>query len=108
MGIRIYSNSFSNPEYYSYSYSLKVDSTNNIRIRIRVKIIIRDNTVMYTYIYEMSSSRICNSSQTLPIVKKSMSFQNTLYEYMELWRIHYFYLKDLVIGRALEHRGRSL
>ena len=44
MGIRIYSNSFSNPEYYSYSYSLKVDSTNNIRIRIRVKIIIRDNT----------------------------------------------------------------
>ena len=45
MGIRIYSNSFSNPEYYSYSYSLKVDSTNNIRIRIRVKIIIRDNTV---------------------------------------------------------------
>ena len=47
MGIRIYSNSFSNPEYYSYSYSLKVDSTNNIRIRIRVKIIIRDNTVLY-------------------------------------------------------------
>ena len=44
MGIRIYSNSFSNPEYYSYSYSLKVDSTNNIRIRIRVKISIRDNT----------------------------------------------------------------
>ena len=48
MGIRIYSNSFSNPEYYSYSYSLKVDSTNNIRIRIRVKIIIRDNTAVYT------------------------------------------------------------
>ena len=47
MGIRIYSNSFSNPEYYSYSYSLKVDSTNNIRIRIRVKIIIRDNTDSY-------------------------------------------------------------
>ena len=47
MGIRIYSNSFSNPEYYSYSYSLKVDSTNNIRIRIRVKIIIRDNTGFY-------------------------------------------------------------
>ena len=47
MGIRIYSNSFSNPEYYSYSYSLKVDSTNNIRIRIRVKIIIRDNTDLY-------------------------------------------------------------
>ena len=46
MGIRIYSNSFSNPEYYSYSYSLKVDSTNNIRIRIRVKIIIRDNTAI--------------------------------------------------------------
>ena len=44
MGIRIYSNSFSNPEYYSYSYSLKVDLTNNIRIRIRVKISIRDNT----------------------------------------------------------------
>ena len=49
MGIRIYSNSFSNPEYYSYSYSLKVDSTNNIRIRIRVKIIIRDNTDPYTF-----------------------------------------------------------
>ena len=44
MGIRIYSNSFSNPEYYSYLYSLKVDLTNNIRIRIRVKISIRDNT----------------------------------------------------------------
>ena len=44
MGIRIYSNSFSNPEYYSYSYSLKVDSTNNIRIRICVKISIRDYT----------------------------------------------------------------
>ena len=49
MGIRIYSNSFSNPEYYSYSYSLKVDSTNNIRIRIRVKIIIRDNTDMNVF-----------------------------------------------------------
>ena len=47
MGIRIYSNSFSNPEYYLYSYSLKVDLTNNIRIRIRVKISIRDNTDIY-------------------------------------------------------------
>ena len=62
MGIRIYSNSFSNPEYYSYSYSLKVDSTNNIRIRIRVKIIIRDNTgkdsqltvsVLYSHIMKL-------------------------------------------------------
>ena len=44
MGIRLYSNSFSNPEYYSYLYSLKVDLTNNIRIHIRVKISIRYNT----------------------------------------------------------------
>ena len=44
MGIRIYSNSFSNPEYYLYSYLLKVDLTNNICIRIRVKISIRYNT----------------------------------------------------------------
>ena len=57
MGIRIYSNSFSNPEYYSYSYSLKVDSTNNIRIRIHVKIIIRDNTGMYLMIAHECLSR---------------------------------------------------
>ena len=55
MGIRIYSNSFSNPEYYSYSYSLKVDSTNNIRIRIRVKITIRDNTGINTDRYKKNT-----------------------------------------------------
>ena len=59
MGIRIYSNSFSNPEYYSYSYSLKVDSTNNIRIRIRVKIIIRDNTDLYSAI-KKTKMQSCN------------------------------------------------
>ena len=68
MGIRIYSNSFSNPEYYSYSYSLKVDSTNNIRIRIRVKIIIRDNTDKYVLSSNMSNSfRILFQSRQLTL-----------------------------------------